>query len=275
MAGLNVSLAAAGNTTVNVDNGAGISYRNTPDVFYFDSRRISSSYVSEWYALVNVGDGSTMKSNKFTQSFTSYDGGLTTQSFAIGYVDGVEVNKLNIAFNASGVEKCGHNKGQKAELLIDNLRFGYNNLLKDIKIDGQSYEYFSPKTFTYNNVILDAECINPSIKIEGQVADQEHDIVMTEEDSQRRRTAIITSKGEDGKVCTYTLNFMRSESYNNKLSGLYVGGVLLEGFNSEKLNYTYVIPNLDNFCVSIYSFCSSYIYLVASLHDSSASTIVL
>ena len=258
MAGLNVSLGAAGNTTVNVDNGAGISYRNTPDVFYFDSRRISSSNVSEWYALVNVGDGSTMKSNKFTQSFTSYDGGLTTQSFAIGYVDGVEVNKLNIAFNASGVEKCGHNNGQKAELLIDNLRFGYNNLLKDIKIDGQSYEYFSPKTFTYNNIILDAECINPSIKIEGQVADQEHDIVMTEEDSQRRRTAIITSKGEDGKVCTYTLNFMRSESYNNKLSGLYVGGVLLEGFNSEKLNYTYVIPNLDRQLPSVMALGSSY-----------------
>lgn len=258
LTGLNVSLGDAGGTTVTVAGDAGITYRNTPDVFYFDSKRISSTKVNEWYALVNVGDGATMKSNKFTQSFTSYDGNLTTQSIALAYPNGVEVNKLNIAFNIAGTESCGYSGGQKGELLIDNLRFGYNNLLADIKVDGVSLEGFSSNDFEYNNVYLDAEAKTPVIEVVGQVTDQEHEIVLTEEDAQRRRTATITSKGEDGQVATYIVNFIRSESYNNALAGLYMGGVLLEGFNPDTLNYTYVIPNLERQLPSVMALGSSY-----------------
>ena len=227
LTGLNVAFANAGGTKVTVAEETGITYRNTPDVFYFDSKRISSTKVNEWYALVNVGDGATMKSNKFTQSFTSYDGNLTTQSMAIAYPDGVEVNKLNIAFNAAGVESCGGGASQSGELLIDNLRFGYSNLLADIKVDGVSLEGFSANDFEYNNVFLDAEAKTPVIEVVGQVADQEHTIVLTEEGAQRRRTATITSKGEDGQEVTYTVNFIRSESYNNALAGLYCSKALI------------------------------------------------
>ena len=258
LTGLNVTFADAGNTTVTVAREAGINYRNTPDVFYFDSKRISSTKVDEWYALVNVGDGSTMQSNKLTQSFKSYDANLTTQSMALTYPSGVEVNKLNIAFNIAGVETCGYNGGQKGELLLDNLRFSYNNLLSDIKINGQSYEHFNPTTFTYNNLMLDAESILPTIEVVGQVKDQEHTIVLTEEDAQRRRTATITSKGEDGQVVTYKINFVRNESYNNKLSGLYVGGVLLNNFNSDSLNYIHTIPNLERQLPSVTAVGASY-----------------
>ena len=258
LTGLNVTLADAGNSTVTVSGDAGIPYRNTPDVFYFDSKRITSTKVNEWYALVNVGNGSSMKSNKFTQSFTSTDGALITQSMAIAYPADVEVNKLNIAFNVAGVETCGYNGGQKGELLIDNLRFGYNNLLADIKVNGVALEGFSSGKVEYNNVFLDAETINPVIEVVGQVADQEHEIVLTEEDAQRRRTATITSKGEDGNVSTYTINFIRSESYNNKLAGLYLNGTLIAGFDPNTLNYTYTIANLERQLPSIVALGSSY-----------------
>ena len=258
LTGLNVNFANAGGTTVTVTNTAGITYRNTPDVFYFDSKRISSSSVNEWYALVNVGDGSTMKTNKFTQSFTAYDGGLTTQSMAIAYSAGVEVSKLNIAFNVAGVESCGSGASQSGELLIDNLRFGYNNLLADIKVNGVSLDGFDPTKMTYNNVFLTSEVLDLNIEVVGQVADQEHDIVLTEEDAQRRRTATITSKGENGEISTYTINFIREESYNNMLSGIYVDGVLLSGFDASTLNYIYEIPNLERQLPSIMAIGSSY-----------------
>jgi hypothetical protein len=102
---------------------------------------------------------------------------------------------------------------------------------------------FNANVFEYEYA-LDAENMTlPSISVVGQVQDQQHRIVWGDEVN-GERIATISVMAEDGAIQNYQIKFVRPASSNKQLKSIKVNGILLDGFASDKYEYTYVMANL-------------------------------
>ena len=141
------------------------------------------------------------------------------------------------------IEEGAFTDEPQSKLYVRNPRFWYNNLLSEINVAGVSLNGFNSNVFDYE-YILDAEnTILPSISFVGQVQDQQHRIVWGDEVN-GERIATIAVMAEDGTTQDYRIKFIRPASNNKHLKTIKINGVELEGFASDKYEYTYVLANL-------------------------------
>lgn len=224
-----------------------IQFRNTPNNLKLDYNIINNVSMKNWRVLTKLAYGDKSSTTTYSGSFEDIN---TWQSVDIplAYGDLNLVERMNIVINSAhsedskGICATGANETW-AEMLVDNLRFCYNNLLSEITVDGAPVEGFNPSQFEYN-VTLESDYSGvPRIGFTGQVADQEHRLEMTGEVG-GKRTATITSVAEDGSQVVYTVNFTRAISTDATLKGIKIDNADIAGFAPETYEYNVEIENL-------------------------------
>ena len=149
----------------------------------------------------------------------------------------------NALQNANGVlnqriyDMDGVNKVYEA---ADQLTDALNNLtdvsvaLKDIKINGESLEGFTPGVYEYDLVIPAA--VTPVVTAIPMDSSSQCEVQQAQE---LPGTAVITVTSSDGSMSNeYRINF----NYDTSLKSLKVGGVPVSGFSPEKYSYYVVVP---------------------------------
>ena len=250
---MSISPASASGTTSSVSGG--IDFRNTPNKFLFRYKTGANvKKVNGWRVLLTLGDGSTMQETLHSGSYDANSVNKWTDVIKdILYPETVtEITKMNLTLNAAHTENAkglgnyslvGTNGEATSTLWIDDLVFYYNNLLSSITIDGVALAGFASETYDYTYT-LDAERQTlPTISVAGQVADQQHRIVWGDEVN-GERIATVAVMAEDGTIQDYRIKFIRPASSNKQLKSIKFNGVELEGFASDKYEYTYVMANL-------------------------------
>ena len=234
---MHMSLKVAGTTSSSVSGG--IPFYNTPDRMLVDYMPISSSSMDNWRMLLKIND---VEEHLYEGSFDNKNlWQVASKDINTGQS---LVSLINLTLNAGHHENASKlGAAAASELIVRNPRFWYNNLLSNIYIDGIALEGFSANKYDYTYT-LDAEYSKePQITVVGQKLDQQHRIVISEE-LERERLATITVTAEDGTTQDYRIKFVRPISSNKQLNLIKIDGVLLDGFASDKYEYTYVMANL-------------------------------
>ena len=239
---LSMSLSTGNGTTSSVSGG--IPFYNTPNKVLVDYQPVSASGISNWRMLLKINDA---EEHLYEGSF---DGATQWQVASKDINTSIEYfSQINLTLNSAGSENAKSIKEgaftdePQSKLYVRNPRFWYNNLLSEINVAGVSLNGFNSNVFDYE-YILDAEnTILPSISVVGQVQDQQHRIVWGDE-LNGERIATISVMAEDGTTQDYRIKFIRPASNNKHLKTIKINGVELEGFASDKYEYTYVLANL-------------------------------
>ena len=259
-----LSLDQNGNSKSSVSGG--ISFHNTPEKICLDYKPIHAQKISEWKLLLSIGSSSNMKMNEFSGKYTNLNVWQKLEE-NIKYNVGEEVEMMNITINSAHSTNAKDLNGEYSSgLAIDNLRFYYNNLLSSIVIDGVALYGFRAENFEYTYTIDAERTTLPEISVIGQVADQQHRISWGD-DINGERIATITSMAEDGTSVDYKIKFVHEKSTNKLLKGLKINGVLVDNFEPNKFEYTYVVPNMTRRVPDIEAIAANYnqniIYTIA------------
>lgn len=132
----------------------------------------------------------------------------------------------------------------ESELYIDYIRFGYNNTLKNIKVNGELAQR-NGNNFTYT-LAEAANTMIPSLEFIGEVSDQAQKVVWSNEvvsTLYAERTATITNYAEDGTSSEYTLTVQRPLDPENRLKDLLIDGKTISEFSQTKNEYEIHIPS--------------------------------
>ncbi|MFI3296787.1 MAG: hypothetical protein R3Y59_04050 [bacterium] len=246
---LSLSLKSSNNSTLSCSGS--IDFRNTPDNVYVDYKSAASTRMDNWRLLVTMGDGSTSVTTTYNGDFDDTSNWRSlTQPISYGSLS--EIKKMNIIINSAETENpssmattAGY--AQTSTLYVDNLAFQYSNLLSAITIDGQAISGFSSTTYSYT-VARDADAQGvPTVAVTGAVADQEHQISISDEDANRSRVVTILSIAEDGSEVTYTVNVTRAQSSNTALNNVTVNNIPLSGLGSTISEYNFTVEALNRF----------------------------
>ena len=111
-----------------------------------------------------------------------------------------------------------------------------NNTLKDIQLDNASLEEFDAQTSNYVIELPIGTNEYPTVTY------TEADAYQTIEQTQNENVVSIKVVAENGTERTYTIEFIILHSSNADLAGLYIDYELVEGFNPELTEYSYVLP---------------------------------
>ena len=269
---MTMELKEANGTTSSVSGG--VPFYNTPNRVLVDYQPISVSGISNWRMLLNI-NGS--EEHLYTGSFENagkWQVASKDINSAIEFVSSINLT-LNSAGseNAASIKEGAFTDEPQSKLYVRNPRFWYNNLLSEIKVAGSPLAGFNANVFEYE-YMLDAETVTlPSISVVGQVDDQQHRIVWSDEED-GVRWATITVMAEDGTTQDYRIKFVRGKSTNKLLKGLKVEGVMLEGFDPNKLEYTYIIPNLTRRMPNIEAIGGNYNQNIAYTIEGTSSVII-
>ncbi len=239
---LNLSLATTNGSTSSVSGG--IPFYNTPNKVLVDYNPSSVSGISNWRMLLKIND---TEEHLYKGSF---DGANQWHVASQDINTSIEYfSQINLTLNSAGSENAKDIKEgaftdePESKLYVRNPRFWYNNLLSEINVAGAPLSGFDANVFEYEYT-LDAENMAlPSITVVGQVQDQQHRIVWGDEVN-GERIATISVMAEDGTIQNYQIKFVRPASSNKQLKSIKVNGILLDGFASDKYEYTYVMANL-------------------------------
>ena len=268
---MQLEMGQANNSTSSVSGG--IDFYNTPNKILLDYKPVSASKIDNWRMLL------TFNGSEDHLFKGSWDGANQWQVASMDINSALEtISTMNLTLNSTTSENAGSVKPSatdepNSKLYVRNPRFWYNNLLSEINVAGAPLSGFSPNVFGYE-YILDAEnTILPSISVVGQVQDQQHRIVWSDEEN-GVRWATITVMAEDGTTQDYRIKFVRGKSTNKLLKGLKVEGVMLEGFDPNKLEYTYIIPNMMRRMPNIEAIGDNYNQNIAYTIDGSSSVII-
>ena len=272
---MSMTLKTGNNSTSSVSGG--IPFYNTPNKVLVDYQPVSATGISKWRMLLKINDA---EEHLFEGSFDSINQWHVASkdiNTSIEYF-----TSINFTLNSSHSENAQQIKGTnildaanepESQLYVRNPRFWYSNLLSAINVAGAPLSGFSPNVFEYEYT-LDAETVTlPSISVVGQVDDQQHRIVWSDEEN-GVRWATITVMAEDGTTQDYRIKFVRGKSTNKLLKGLKVEGVMLEGFDPNKLEYTYTIPNMARRMPNIEAIGDNYNQNIAYTIDGSSSVII-
>lgn len=233
-----VTLASGGKSTSSVSGG--IPFRNTPDKIYVDYLSAATERIDRWRMLVAVSDSIIVSETVFEGDFSDkVNWREASTDIKYGSVD--VVKSINVTLNSAFSENADQLGGTgpshySSELHVDNLRFGYNNLLSQIMVDGKPIPEFVSGRFNYDYTLDSDYCGRPAITVTGQVPDQQHSVVWETDN-----LAIVSSKAEDGTDVKYMLQFNRPLSSENRIAGMSVGGVSLPDFKPDVTDYTFVI----------------------------------
>ena len=240
---LSMSLKTTNNTTSSVSGG--IPFYNTPNKILVDYMPSSVSGMTNWRMLLKINDSEEHLYEGYFDNLGQWQIASKDINTGIEYF-----NQINLTLNSANDEnaksikdKDDNNDKPQSKLYVRNPRFWYNNLLSEINVAGAPLSGFSPNVFEYEYT-LDAETVTlPSISVVGQVDDQQHRIVWGDEVN-GERIATIAVMAEDGTIQNYQIKFVRPASGNKQLKSIKVNGVVLDGFASDKYEYTYVMANL-------------------------------
>ena len=111
-----------------------------------------------------------------------------------------------------------------------------NSLLADILINGFSIDNFIPTEFGYSVVLPEGTLEIPVIQA---VKGEDHQTVSMTTSGQ---DVIITVTAQDGTISTYTVNITVILSDNALLTAIFIGGILIDDFDSNTFDYGYVLP---------------------------------
>ncbi len=269
---LNLSLGTGNSSTSSVSGG--IPFYNTPNKVLVDYNPSSVSGISNWRMLLKINDS---EEHLYEGSF---DGANQWHVASQDINTSIEYfTQINLTLNSAGSENAKSIKEgaftdePESKLYVRNPRFWYNNLLSEINVAGAPLSGFNPNVFEYEYT-LDAETVTlPSISVVGQVDDQQHRIVWSDEEN-GVRWATITVMAEDGTTQDYRIKFVRGKSTNKLLKGLKVEGVMLEGFDPNKLEYTYIIPNMMRRMPNIEAIGDNYNQNIAYTIEGTSSVII-
>ena len=269
---LNLSLGTGNSSTSSVSGG--IPFYNTPNKVLVDYNPSSASGISNWRMVLKIND---TEEHLYKGSF---DGTNQWQVASQDINTSIEYfTQINLTLNSAASENAKDIKEgaftdePQSKLYVRNPRFWYNNLLSEINVAGAPLSGFSPNVFEYEYT-LDAETVTlPSISVVGQVDDQQHRIVWAEE-IDGVRWVTITVMAEDGTTQDYRIKFVRAKSTNKLLKGLKVDGVMLDGFDPNKLEYTYTFPNMARRMPNIEAIGDNYNQNIAYTIDGSSSVII-
>jgi hypothetical protein len=241
---MSMTLKTGNGSTSSVSGG--IPFYNTPNKVLVDYKPVSVSGISNWRMLLKINDA---EEHLYKGSF---DGANQWHVASQDITTSIEYfTQINLTLNSAGSENAKSVKEgaftdePESKLYVRNPRFWYNNLLSEINVAGVPLSGFDANVFEYEYA-LDAENMTlPSISVVGQVQDQQHRIVWGDEVN-GERIATISVMAEDGAIQNYQIKFVRPASSNKQLKSIKVNGILLDGFASDKYEYTYVMANLTS-----------------------------
>lgn len=239
---MSMTLKTGNGSTSSVSGG--IPFYNTPNKVLVDYQPVSATGISNWRMLLKINDA---EEHLYKGSF---DGANQWHVASQDINTSIEYfSQINLTLNSAGSENAKSVKEgaftdePESKLYVRNPRFWYNNLLSEINVAGTPLSGFNSNVFEYEYT-LDAENTTlPSISVVGQVVDQQHRIVWGDEVN-GERIATIAVMAEDGTTQDYRIKFVRPASNNKHLKTIKINGVELEGFASDKYEYTYVLANL-------------------------------
>ena len=268
---MQLEMGQANNSTSSVSGG--IDFYNTPNKILLDYKPVSASKIDNWRMLL------TFNGSEDHLFKGSWDGANQWQVASMDINSALEtISTMNLTLNSTTSENAGSVKPSatdepNSKLYVRNPRFWYNNLLSEINVAGAPLSGFIPNVFEYEYT-LDAETVTlPSISVVGQVDDQQHRIVWSDEEN-GVRWATITVMAEDGTTQDYRIKFVRAKSTNKLLKGLKVDGVMLDGFDPNKLEYTYIIPNMMRRMPNIEAIGDNYNQNIAYTIEGTSSVII-
>lgn len=251
-----LELKSTGKSTSSVSGG--IVYRNSPDKIMLDYKPVSNTRIGNWRMLMSLSQAGSAKELLYTGSFDNKNEWSTAVQ-SIDYSGFEYIDAINITINSANTENASNlgftlNNDKNSELHVRNLRFYFDNLLSDIKVDGVTVTGFDPERYEYIVGLDDDYQGTPVIEVTGRVRDQQHRVVWESE-----RKAVVTSMAEDGTEAVYTLEFARHMSENTDLKTIKVNGVPLKDFDPSVTEYTYMadkpfdrIPDISVVLGSVY-----------------------
>ena len=240
---LTMSLKEMNGTTSSVSDG--IPFYNTPNRLLLDYKPMLTEHIANWRMLLTINNTENILYNGTFDQLGEWQ----TATLDINTTM-TEFEKINLTINSASSENAKDIKGSsvatkepESKLYVRKPRFWYNNLLAAIHVDEVALAGFAPETFEYTYAIDAERTTLPLISLTGQVADQQHRIVWSDEVN-GERTATITVTAEDGTTQDYLVKFIRSASSNKQLKSIKVNGVSLSDFAADKYEYSYTIPNM-------------------------------
>ena len=239
---MSMTLKTGNGSTSSVSGG--IPFYNTPNKVLVDYQPVSTTGISNWRMLLKINDAEEYLYKG------SFDGANQWHVASQDINTSIEYfSQINLTLNSAGSENAKSVKEgaftdePESKLYVRNPRFWYNNLLSEINVAGAPLSGFNSNIFDYTYT-LDAENTTlPSISVVGQVQDQQHRIVWGDEVN-GERIATISVMAEDGTIQNYQIKFVRPASGNKQLKSIKIDGVLLDGFASDKYEYTYTLANM-------------------------------
>ena len=239
---------------VSVPISGGVDFRNTPDSVYMDYRYDTNGHedkmsldVQLWKEGVDFSSSQAVANIHYEDNSSSSEWKKIAKS--VVYNQDEAPKRMNIIISSTDITHLYGNfpLTDMGRLYADNLRFSYSSLLKSIKVNGEDLQGFSSSVFEYDLQDFDKSTIK--IEVEGEVADQEHTISISEENEQLQRIATITSKAEDGSQSIYTIRFARQISQDSYLSNIFINDTVLEDFNKEDTAYTIAADRIGSIAV--------------------------
>ena len=225
-----------------------IVFRNSPDVLTV--RYKSPTIKNNNHIIYQLwgGSGYYEIDETDTEAFSEYRERAIDLSPANAVVG--NAMSMNIVLNsyygtqgALGLEGMG----TIAEMYVDWLRLSYNHTLTGLTVNGIAAT-LSGNDFSVE--LKDPEAIEiPQLVFTGEVADQAQTVTWSAETNSGEygvRTATIRNYAENGTDYTdYTLEVKRPLATTNTLANIYIGGKLLEGFDSDVTDYTITLTPSD------------------------------
>ncbi len=262
----------------------GIAFHNSPDVMkinYKQTKFVSGKTNQIQYILTGMDDA---VEKEWTESSTS-------SSYSVHTYDLSEINEkagepisLNIILNSFNQTSSAtdphvlYGNPQSADLYVDWIRFEYNHILTDLKVD----EFTATKTGNAFEVTLTDQferIEKPVLSFNGEVRDQAQDVTWkapTKDADFEIRTADIRNWAENGTdYSDYTLTVKRPLDIKNQLATLLIGGDTLEEFAPDKIAYEINLESSSSKIKDVQPVPASSLQTVTTSFDEATSTFTI